>query len=147
MLMSYGERFRFVREQRHLTQEQVAKALKYKRAAPVSLIERKNTRVPRPRTIQKHARALGCEVWELLAGVPTDYDRLRTPQPLSDAELAAILWGLAYLPPPDREKCVDLFQAFLDSPALITATPLRAPTRAPATVATATRTHRGTRRA
>lgn len=145
--MSYGERFRQLREQRSLTQEQVAVALKYKRAAPVSLIERKNTKVPRPRTIEKHAHALGCRPWELLAGVPTDYDWLRTPQPLSAEEMDALLFGLAYIPPADRHKILGLFQAFLDSPALKGVTRSPAPRRGPAIEATASRTHRGKRRA
>ena len=118
MLMSYGEQFRRLRQRAGLTQEQVAKALRYKRAAPVSLLERTTARLPRARTIKIHATALRCEPWELLAGVPTDYDRLRTRTPLSDEELGILLWGLASLEARDRRVVLEQMQSFV--PALPT---------------------------
>lgn len=127
--MSYGERFRVCRERAGLTQEQVAQALTYLRGAPVSLLERKTTKVPKPATIRKHAAALNCQPADLLAGVPTDYDRLRTPTPISDADLGTLLWGLAYLPLHDRRVVFETMQAFVDAlPPHVKPAP--APTRA-----------------
>lgn len=76
-----GENFRRLRKAKGVTQEQLYKALGFKRQANVSLLER-STKLPKPRTIKKMARALGCEPWELLENVRTPYDELREKRPV-----------------------------------------------------------------
>ena len=147
MLMSYGEQFRRLRERRGLTQEAVAAALKYKRAAPVSLIERKSTKVPRPKTIKKHALALACEPWELLAGVPTEYDWLRTPRPLTTGEMGILLFGLAHFSPANLDAMFGAGHRFLAVPALRSIEPIQVLLRALETPEKDVRTARGKRRA
>lgn len=109
---TYGQRFKAVRVGRgwvpgkkpRLTQRQVAKALGYELPAPASPLEKK-TRLPRLVTVQDHATALGCQPWELLLGVPTDYDHLRWPG-LSPQDVEHLLAGLALLAPEQRMAVV-----------------------------------------
>jgi transcriptional regulator with XRE-family HTH domain len=75
--MSFGARFRILRDRAHLTQKQVAARLKYEGAAPVSLLERHNDKVPRAGTIVRYALALECKPSELLEDVETEYDRIK----------------------------------------------------------------------
>jgi transcriptional regulator with XRE-family HTH domain len=75
-----GENFKRIREQKHITQEQIYKALNYKRPSNVSLLET-SPRLPKPRTIRKMATVLDCEPWELLEGVETPWDELRQRRP------------------------------------------------------------------
>lgn len=53
-----------------------------KRQTPISLWETEGI-LPKPQTIEKIARALGCRTSELLEDVATPYDLLRKDQPLS----------------------------------------------------------------
>jgi len=55
----------------------VAKRLGISRQGNLPVRELRDYRVPRATTIIKHAKALGCEPWELLDGVETEYDKLR----------------------------------------------------------------------
>lgn len=71
----YGENFRQLRGAE--SQETIAKRLRLKRQANVSAIE-VSDKVPSPKTILKHAKALGRKPSELLKGVETDYDRIRS---------------------------------------------------------------------
>lgn len=126
MPFTYGQRFKQLRQQQGLTQEQVAVALKFKRPAPVSLIERRLVKPPRQHTIKRHAAALGCQPCELLAGVPTEYDWLRTLPPVPSAELGVWLVGLAYLSPANRKTVVTMMHELLTSvPAVMKAAPLQ----------------------
>lgn len=118
MLVKYGDRFKEIREREGLSQGDVAARLKLEkeRGSSVSNIERHTPRAPaRIGTIRRHATALGCQPWELLAGVTSELDRLRSPIPLSDAELSALLWGLAYLTPTQRSVALEQMQSFLDA--------------------------------
>jgi hypothetical protein len=108
---SYGQRFRAVRlgpgwkpgRRARLTQEDVADG-HFERAAVVSNLEHPQAKLPKPVTIREHAAALKAEPWELLLGVPTEYDRLRFPD-LSDVQLEALLAGLKVMPE-DQLKAV-----------------------------------------
>lgn len=87
MPTTYGERFQRIRlgpdwapgKEARLTQEKVAKALNYERPAAASVLEVRNTSVPKVATIRKHAMALQCDPGELLKGVLTEHDQLRDP--------------------------------------------------------------------
>ena len=74
--MTVGENFKRIRAANGVTQEQIYKALGYKRPANVSLLET-SKRLPKPATIKRMAAVLGCDPWELLDGVSTPYDELR----------------------------------------------------------------------
>lgn len=77
----YGKNFARLRKRAGLSQEAVAAKLGYAndRNANVSSIETGNRRsLPRPKTVMRHAEILDCQPWELLDGVETEYDRLRT---------------------------------------------------------------------
>jgi transcriptional regulator with XRE-family HTH domain len=64
------------RQARGLTLEQVADRLGLKRSAPLSTFER-SRHVPKAETLEEYAQAIGCTAADLLAGVVTEYDRLR----------------------------------------------------------------------
>ena len=75
--VDYGARFKQIRKARWKgTVLQLAKKLGTDYPTSIYNIERA-WRVPQLRTIQKHATALGCEPWELLQDVETEYDRAR----------------------------------------------------------------------
>lgn len=75
--LKYGERFRVLRKTRwHGTVLALAIKLEYTHPGSVYTIERA-WRVPMLTTIDKHAAALGCEPWELLENVETEYDLTR----------------------------------------------------------------------
>lgn len=102
---TYGQRFLAVRlgpgwregQKPRITQEKLAKDY-FKRAAPVSKLENPKAKLPKASTIQEHATdLLQCEPWELLLGVPSEYDRLRWPD-LNDAQLETLLAGLKVMP-------------------------------------------------
>lgn len=105
---TYGQRFRAIRlgpgwqpgKPAKVTQEKLAKG-HFERPAPVSKLEHPESKLPKPVTILEHAELLKCEPWELLLGVPTEYDRLRWPD-LSDAQLEAMLAGLRVMPAEQR---------------------------------------------
>lgn len=82
MMPTFGERFRELREARGLRQDTVAQRMKLKKPTPISLLEgpRKHI-VPKPATIRRLAAALECQPWELLDGVVTEYDELRSGAP------------------------------------------------------------------
>ena len=117
VLVKYGDRFRELRERADLSQGDVAEKLGLEkgRGSSVSNIERYVSPPARRSTLTKHAAALGCEPWELLAGVATHFDRLRAPTPLPDEELNALLWGLAFVRPDDRRTVMEGMQSFLDA--------------------------------
>lgn len=152
---TYGQRFKAMRlgagwrpgKRQKFTQEAVAKRLAFKRAAPVSLIETSDT-VPKPVTIAEHAKALECQPWELLLGVPTDYDRLRF-HALKPEELENLVAGLVILPPEQRtailRSCEKAVRRLPDPLIPAETRPVRGPT--PAKQATAAHTHRGKKRA
>ena len=84
-VISYGERFRALRLRHARTNDTVlslAKRLGSDYAQTVYGIE-KQWRVPTLVTIERHARAIGCEPWELLDGVQTEYDEARSLSALS----------------------------------------------------------------
>lgn len=60
-----------------------------KRPAPISLWESLDG-VPRPETIERLARALGCHPRELLEGVETPYDRLKAGRSVLGPEGGAL---------------------------------------------------------
>lgn len=75
--VDYGARFKQIRKERWKgTVLQLAKKLGTDYPTSIYNIERA-WRVPQLRTIQKHATALGCDPWELLQDVDTEYDRAR----------------------------------------------------------------------
>ena len=76
MAKTFGENLRRIRTRKGITQETLMVALGLRRPAPISLWESRAT-LPRPDTIVRLARALGCDPRELLDGVETPYDRLR----------------------------------------------------------------------
>lgn len=106
-----------MRERAGLDQEDVAAALELKkeRGSSVSNIETRTIKAPaRKATIVKHATALKCQPWELLAGVATDLDRLRSQKPLSDEDLGVLLWSLGYLQPHQLRTALKPLQTLLD---------------------------------
>ena len=74
---TFGENLRRIREAANVTQEELARRLKLKRTTPISLWENLGT-LPRPKTIVRVAGALECSPADLLEGVVTPYDLLRT---------------------------------------------------------------------
>lgn len=73
----YGERFRELRQKLWTgTILELARRLDSAYPATVYNIERQ-WRVPTLPTIAKHAKAIGCDPWELLVGVDTEYDLVR----------------------------------------------------------------------
>src|SRR4030095_5518490 len=72
----FGGNLREARRAAGLTQEQLAKRLRFKRTTPISLWERSG-RLPAPHTVVKLAAALGCAPADLLKNVVTPYDALR----------------------------------------------------------------------
>lgn len=85
--MTVGGNFKRLREARKLTQEQVYKQLGYKRPSNVSIMEN-SARLPKPGRIRRMATVLNVGTWELLEGVETEYDRLRSPGKLVEMEVA-----------------------------------------------------------
>lgn len=71
-----GENFKRIRKQKKIKQEQIYKALRFKRVSNVSLLET-SKRLPKPSTIERMAAVLDCEPWELLENVETPHDALR----------------------------------------------------------------------
>lgn len=99
--MTYGERFRYYRHKfwkgRLL---ELAQRLGSGYPSSVTNIER-TWRVPNLPTLGKHAAALGCDPWDLLEGVETEYDSVRS---------------LARLPAKTAEaKFQELLQRYMDS--------------------------------
>jgi transcriptional regulator with XRE-family HTH domain len=77
-MADFGGNLKRLRDRAGLTQEVLATRLKLKRPTPVSLWEgQRRSAIPKARTIKKIAAALGCQPWELLDGVETEYDKLR----------------------------------------------------------------------
>ena len=74
---SFGENLRREREARGLTQDQVARRMGYANNSQIAAWERSPNRLPDADNVRKAAEAIGCEPWQLLEGVETDYDRLR----------------------------------------------------------------------
>jgi hypothetical protein len=77
--VTYGQRFKLVRKSRFKgTVLDLAQRLKGPKAAPqiVHNID-KLQRVPALKTIARHAKAVGCEPWELLLQVETEFDFAR----------------------------------------------------------------------
>lgn len=114
VVATYGQRFLAVRlgddwqpgQKPRLTQEAVAERTisarkSYKRAAPISNIERLK-KPPKRATIEKHAKLLSVEPRELLIGVPCDLDRLRWPD-LSEPQLEALLAAVSLMSRTQRE--------------------------------------------
>lgn len=93
----YGRRFREIRK-RLGGQEDAAAALKItkSRGSSISNIEIRSIYPPRRKTLLKHAEALHCEPWELLRGVRSEIDALRSPDAQSVEELDVVLnaWPL-----------------------------------------------------
>lgn len=81
MSRTFGENLRRARVRAGLTQEALTARLGLKRQAPISLWESRST-LPKPETIVRLARAVGCKPRDLLEGVETPYDRLRAGKSL-----------------------------------------------------------------
>lgn len=78
--MTYGERFRELRESLGLDQTELAARLfgSRDRQPSISAIEQTAGRVPRPPTVAKHAKALECRVSDLVSAVTDTWlDRAR----------------------------------------------------------------------
>lgn len=73
----YWQNFRDLREAKGLSQEAVAQRLGITRQGNLSVREKRDQRVPKPQTIRRHAKALGCKPADLLRGVITEYDAMR----------------------------------------------------------------------
>lgn len=75
----FGENLKRLRIKAGISQKGLARRLKFKDAANsnISTLERRSTDVPLPKTIRKYAEALGCEPWEFLVGVLTEYDQMQ----------------------------------------------------------------------
>ena len=79
-LMTYGERFRELRESLGMDQMELATRLfgSRDRQPSISAIEQTAGRVPRPGTVYKHAKALECRVSDLVGAVTDTWlDRAR----------------------------------------------------------------------
>jgi transcriptional regulator with XRE-family HTH domain len=74
---SFGENLRRLREQKGLTQDEVARRMGYVNNSQIAAWERNPQRLPDPDNIRKAATAVGVEPWELLEGVETEIDKLR----------------------------------------------------------------------
>ncbi len=74
--VTYGGNLKRERERVGLTLEKFAERLGLKRAGPLSTLEN-GERLPKGRTISRHAKVLGCTPADLLDGVVTEYDTLR----------------------------------------------------------------------
>lgn len=78
---SYGENAALLRGDRK--QEEISTAARWKRPSFVTVLEGyRGTKIPTPKTIKRHAQALGVEPWQLLEGVETEIDQLRKPSDL-----------------------------------------------------------------
>lgn len=78
--VTYGERFRQLRLRQGSGDEArvLDLALKLGKGYPSSVYNiEQRWRPPNLRTIEAHARALGCQPWELLEDVETEYDLAR----------------------------------------------------------------------
>jgi transcriptional regulator with XRE-family HTH domain len=81
--VDYGRRFRELRKQRWRgTVLELAKRLGSPYPTTVYNIERE-WRVPGLTTLEKHAAAIGCQPWELLEKVDTEFDRVRALERLA----------------------------------------------------------------
>jgi len=82
--IAYGQNFKRLRLHAEMSQEAVAAKLGYKkdRSGNVSSLESGSRGLPKPATVRDHAKALGVEPWQLMEGVVTEYDALRSvPEP------------------------------------------------------------------
>lgn len=70
--MTYGERFKALRELREMNTLEAAKRLGRGWPTAINNLE-SQLKVPNFKTIEKHAQVLGCKPWELLEGVETEY--------------------------------------------------------------------------
>lgn len=77
-MATYGENLKRLRGE--ISQEEIARRMGLTRQGNLSQYEL-DQRFPTPETVQQHATALGCQPWELLQGVETEYDRLRSGAP------------------------------------------------------------------
>lgn len=71
-----GQNVRRIRETKGLTQEVLAQRLGLKRPAQMSIVE-SSQQLPKPATILRYAKALGCDPRLLMDDVETPYDRIR----------------------------------------------------------------------
>lgn len=96
--MTYGERFRALRERSKRTSAEIARDLGATYANSIYGIE-KSWRAPSVPTIAKHAIALQCQPWELLEGVETEHDLLRAigtlPRHQRETALITLLANIA----------------------------------------------------
>lgn len=92
MRKTYGQRFREIRRAKtgddKQTVVEIAQKLGRGYTSTVYNIERM-WRVPNLPTLARHAEALGCQPWELLEGVVTEYDLIRELATLPPAQAAA----------------------------------------------------------
>lgn len=148
VVVRYGERFRLLRDRAELSQEDVARLLnvKHGRGSSVSNIEKLTLAPARSSTVLRHATALRCKPWELMAGVATRFDQLRVREPLSDEESSALAWGLALLPKAQREVALMGLQTFVEQLPRAEVPP-QALRGTPATLPKASLSSRKTRRA
>lgn len=78
---TFGQNLKRWREARGITQEELARRLRLKRPAQISIVEN-SPNTPRARTVLNYAAALRIEGAALLEDVETDYDRIRRGKPL-----------------------------------------------------------------
>lgn len=74
---TFGENMKRLRTAKGLTQKDLAKKMKLASNTPISLWER-TLGIPRADTVKRIADGIGCSTADLLAGVETAYDALRT---------------------------------------------------------------------
>jgi DNA-binding XRE family transcriptional regulator len=113
---AYGQRFRQMRDRAGYGQERAAALLKVQkeRGSSVSNIENRTKYAPRPKTVTKHAKALNCQPWELLRGVLTVVDALRSPDAEAAAAFEVVLEAWPVLSPQTRALIADTAQRVLD---------------------------------
>lgn len=96
---TYGQNLKRLRA--GVTQEELARRAGKTRQANLPSYEN-DKKFPSPKLVRQHAAVLGVSTADLMAGVVTDFDRIRFPD-LTDAQLEALLSGVAALSPQQRE--------------------------------------------
>lgn len=94
VVMTYGERFRHIRLRIATNDDRViALARKLGKGYPSTVYNiEARWRPPNLKTIEKHAVALGCEPWDLLEGVETEYDLAKQIGKIPNKAMARDRW-------------------------------------------------------
>ena len=104
--MSTGDRIRTLREQRGITQEDLASVVGYKTRSSIAKIENGDSD-PSQRMLLKIANALDVSPAELLEE-PTGQETPVPPPRTTEARILAA--GIDQLPPDDRKKALDMMK-------------------------------------